>query len=239
MKPTQLLAPHTLRSLLKKSCVLACLLVMMGCHPEPTAGADELSQENSMKTTPMKVAIIVGSVRPTGTADKIVNNLKRLLDARTDIQTELLFVRDYALPFYTDTMAPADRTEPIADPVLKKWSDAVKRADGYIIVSPEYNAGYPAPLKNALDSLYKEWNYKPVAFVGYSGGQSGGTSSIAQLHQVAQALKLIPIAVDVKIPQSWKAFTSTGDLVMFASVQQELNRVVDLLLVVHHAPQSR
>lgn len=47
------------------------------------------------------------------------------------------------------------------------------------------------------------------------------------------------IAVDVKIPQSWKAFTSTGDLVMFASVQQELNRVVDLLLVVHHAPQSR
>ncbi|MBS1987301.1 NAD(P)H-dependent oxidoreductase [Candidatus Dependentiae bacterium] len=192
-----------------------------------------------MKTEPMKIALIVGSVRPTGTADKIVNNLKRVLDARTDIQTELLFVRDYALPFYTDIIPPAERTEPIADPVLKKWSDAVQRADGYIIVSPEYNAGYPASLKNALDSLYKEWNYKPVAFVGYSGGPSGGTSSIAQLHQVAQALKLIPIAVDVKIPQSWKAFTSTGDLGIFPTVQQELNHVVDLLLVAHHAPQSR
>ncbi len=186
--------------------------------------------------SPMKLYIIVGSVRPTGTGRKIAENVKALINQRPEITIEIVEIVDYNLPFYTNEQSPASRKDPIMDPILKKWSDKIQQADGYIIVSPEYNAGYPASLKNALDSLFTEWNNKPIAFVGYSGGESGGASTIAQLRQVARnGLEMIPVASDIKIPQSWKAFNEQGKLAHIDVLEGELNIIVDQLLEAHHA----
>lgn len=182
------------------------------------------------KVVPVKLHIIIGSVRTTQTGEKIAKNIKAMIDKRPEIKAEIIDIATYALPFYTDEISPESRKTEITDPVLKKWADTIQQADGYILISPEYNAGYPAPLKNALDSLYKEWNGKPVAFVGYSGGLSGGTSMLEQLRQVVQGLKMIPITAQVKIPQSWKAFDNDGNFVNAVTIEKEVNSVVDQLL---------
>ncbi len=81
----------------------------------------------------------------------------------------------------------------------KKWSASIEAADAFIFVMPEYNFGYPATLKNALDILYIEWNYKPVAFVSY-GGVAAGTRSVQAIKQVITAMKMVPMVEAVNVP---------------------------------------
>lgn len=183
----------------------------------------------SKKTT---IQIILGSTRQGRTSEKIAQALNDSVKNRSDITTELVDLRTYNLPFLEDEVAPASR-KVITNPVIATWSQKISSAQAYIIVVPEYNAGYPGVLKNALDSLYKEWNNKPVAFVGYSGGPSGGASAVAQLHAVAQALKMIPVSEDIKIPQSRKAFDEHGDLVD-KNISITLNTIIDQLIDIVH-----
>jgi len=153
-----------------------------------------------------------------------------MVSKRTDIDIQLLDLKEYALPFLNDSVAPMMRKGEITDPVLKKWSDAVTQADAFIMVVPEYNAGYPGVLKNALDLLYKEWNNKPVAFVGCSGGPSGGANAISQLKQVVKELKMKPVAIELLIPFSWKAFDKQGQLVDEAQSEKTINLIIDQLV---------
>jgi NAD(P)H-dependent FMN reductase len=79
-----------------------------------------------------------------------------------------------------------------AFPHTKAWSAKVAEADGFVFVTPQYNWGYPAPLKNALDHLYQEWAGKPAVIVAY--GSHGGNKCAAQLCQVLEGLHMRPIA---------------------------------------------
>ncbi len=203
------------------------LLMLSGCNNKQS----ETDQPNNNEKAVMKkptIHIILGSTRQGRTSDKIGTAIKNMADKRTDIITEIIDLKDYNLPFFNDEVAPASR-ETIGDPLIKKWSDTIKRADAFIIVTPEYNSGYPGVLKNALDSLYKEWNNKPVTFVGYSGGPSGGSSAIAQLQQVARALKMTPVSATITIPSAWKAFDQKGNLTA-KNIEQELNTSIDQLI---------
>ncbi len=191
---------------------------------------DECTQvkHQSKRSKKITVHIILGSTRQERSSEKIAQLLKKKTDLKPEVSAEIIDLRDYALPFFNDSVAPASRKE-ITDPQVKKWSDKISQADAFIFIVPEYNAGYPGVLKNALDSLYKEWNNKPVGFVGYSGGPSGGKSAIAQLHTVAQALKMIPIGCDVFIPTAWKALGTKGD---FAdkTIEQEFTTLINQLI---------
>ena len=80
-----------------------------------------------------------------------------------------------------------------------QWSAVVDAADAIVIVTPEYNHSYPAPLKNALDYLHQEWAYKPVGFVSY-GGVSAGTRAVIALKPVVSALRMVPVVENVNIP---------------------------------------
>lgn len=182
------------------------------------------------KEEPMNLSIIVGSNRATTTGKQIAENLEKLLKNRSDITTRILYVGDYNLPFYTDATSPASLKGYAVNPVLKEWSEAIQQSSAFVVVAPVYNAGYPAPLKNALDSLYKEWEHKPVGIVGYSGGSSGGAGMIAQLQEVFKELQMIPVATSIKIPQSWKAFNQDGTLVAIDSIAKELHGMVDELV---------
>jgi NAD(P)H-dependent FMN reductase len=81
----------------------------------------------------------------------------------------------------------------------KDWSAIVEASDAFVIVTPEYNYGYPAPIKNAIDYLHDEWKHKPVGFVSY-GGVAAGTRAVQQLKQVVTTLSMLPLFEAVSIP---------------------------------------
>lgn len=148
-----------------------------------------------------KIAVIIGSTRQGRFADKPAQWIAGKLAERPDVEVEILDLRDFPLPFFEDSVAPARRAgAPIADPVIRAWSEAVERADAYVILAAEYNHGYTAVLKNAIDHLYDEWGRKPVAFVGY--GAVNGARAIEQLRQVAIELDMVPIKRSVSVPTS-------------------------------------
>lgn len=213
--------------LFKITSLLSMMLAFMGsaCCDSKHADKGQNTQRSTAKKTQLK--IILGSTRKGRTSDKIGNALKQIADKRSDVVTEILDLNDFNLPFLNDEIPPASR-KTITDPAVKKWADKIAQADAFIIVVPEYNSGYPGVLKNALDSLYQEWNNKPVAFVGFSGGPSGGANAIAQLHEVALALQMKPVANDIKVPTAWKAFDEKRNLVN-PSIANELNTIIDQL----------
>ncbi|MGD0874958.1 MAG: NAD(P)H-dependent oxidoreductase [Acidimicrobiales bacterium] len=80
-----------------------------------------------------------------------------------------------------------------------EWSAIIDASDAFVFVTPEYNYGYPASLKNAIDYLHQEWLRKPVGFVSY-GGVAAGTRSVQQLKQVVTCLSMMPLNEAVAIP---------------------------------------
>ena len=81
----------------------------------------------------------------------------------------------------------------------KDWSARVDKADAVVFVTPEYNFGYPAVLKNAIDYLHSEWNDKAAGFVSY-GGVAAGTRAVQQLKQVVTTLRMVPVVDSVNVP---------------------------------------
>jgi NAD(P)H-dependent FMN reductase len=178
-----------------------------------------------------RIAVIVGSTRQGRFADKPAQWIAQKLADRPDVDVELLDLRDFPLPFFDDPVSPAWRNgAPIADPILRAWSEAIDRADGFIIVSPEYNHGYTAVLKNAIDHLYAEWNRKPVGFVGY--GNASGARAIEQLRQVAVELEMTPIKRSIAIPvEQIKRFIFEGATDLdFSEADHAAGAMIDELL---------
>lgn len=198
-----------------------CQNVSVNCNSKAN-----VSMNNPTKKT--LIQFILGSTRNGRLSPKIGDYLKKLAGKRDDVSIEIVDLKNFNLPFLNDEISPSKRKE-ITDPLVKKWSDKIKEADAFIIISPEYNGGYPGVLKNALDSLYAEWSNKPVAFVGYSGGLSGGTGAIKQLRDVVLELKMKPIDLDIKIATSWKAFDQEGSLVD-KTIESRLNSIINELI---------
>jgi NAD(P)H-dependent FMN reductase len=143
-----------------------------------------------------RIHVIVGSTREGRFGEKAAAWVMDRLGGRSDLEVELVDLRDYPLPFYDQTVPPAYGHRDYA-PDVARWAAKVQEADGYIIVTAEYNHGYPAVLKNALDHVFPEFNRKPVTFVGY--GNTGGARAIEQLRLVAVELELAPVRHAVHI----------------------------------------
>jgi NAD(P)H-dependent FMN reductase len=152
-----------------------------------------------------KIGIIVGSTRDVRFSDHPANWIRDVASERSDMEFELLDLRDYPMPFFDERASPAYGTP--QDEVAQRWGKKIASLDGFIIVTAEYNRGPPAVLKNALDYAYNEWNNKPVAFVGY--GSVGGARSIEQLRLNAIELQMAPIRVGVHI--QWPVYTAVKD----------------------------
>jgi NAD(P)H-dependent FMN reductase len=147
---------------------------------------------------PVQIQVIVGSTREGRVGERVARWFMRVAEAREDLRAELIDLRDWDLPFFQAPMGPASGNY---TPEARAWADKVGPADGYVIVTPEYNHAYPAVLKNALDHIYAEWNNKPVGFVSYGGG-AGGTRAVEQLRLVAIELQMAPIRAAVMIPMA-------------------------------------
>lgn len=148
--------------------------------------------------TPLNIKVIIGSTRQQRFSEKPAHWIYEEAKKKEGVNIELLDLRDYPMPFFDEPMSPSMAQGKHANEVVEKWAQKIKEADAYIIVTPEYNHGYSAVLKNAMDYLYHEWNRKPVGFVSY--GSASGARSVEQLRMVAVELQMAPIRSAIHIP---------------------------------------
>ncbi len=142
-----------------------------------------------------KIGLIVGSVRENRFADKAAAWISELAARRDDLAVETVDLKDYALPFFSDPISPA--FAPSTHPESRRWQAKMLELDGYVVTAAEYNRGPTGVLKNALDHAYREYNRKPIAFVGYGG--VGGARAVEQLRLIAIELQMAPIRNAVHI----------------------------------------
>ena len=115
----------------------------------------------------IRIKIIIGSTRPNRFSEKPARWIYEETRKKDGIVAELLDLRDYPMPFLDQAISPALSGGKYENSIVQTWAEKIKDGDAFIIVTPEYNHGYPAVLKNALDSIFPEWNKKPVGFVAY------------------------------------------------------------------------
>jgi NAD(P)H-dependent FMN reductase len=173
---------------------------------------------------PPRIQAIIGTTRPDRFSGNVAEWLTQRLAHRVDMDLETVDLRDHPIPFFEERVAPARAPRNYANESVAHLGRLVDRADGYIIVTAEYNHGYPAVLKNALDHLFAEFNRKPVAFVGY--GNVGGARAIEQLRQVVVELEMAPLRHAVHIlPQVMIEVMHAGEFspTHFASLDERLD----------------
>jgi NAD(P)H-dependent FMN reductase len=156
---------------------------------------------------PPSILILIASTRDRRRGERVAAWFDAIAQAREDVRCELVDLLAWDLPWYRDAVMPARGG--YEDEARRRWAAKVAGADGYVFLTPEYNHGYPAALKNALDHLYLEWNHKPVTFVTY-GGSAGGVRAAEQLVQVAVELKMAPLRAQVHIPMAGRIFGRDG-----------------------------
>jgi NAD(P)H-dependent FMN reductase len=159
-----------------------------------------------MEPAPL-IQIIVASTRDGRRGERVAAWFAEIALARDDLRCEVVDLLDWELPWFRDAVMPARGR--YTEEATLRWAAHVARADGYVLLTPEYNHGYPAALKNALDHVYVEWNHKPVTFVTY-GGSGGGVRAAEQLVQVAVELKMAPLRPQVHIPMAGRIFGRDG-----------------------------
>lgn len=155
-----------------------------------------------------KLKIIIVSTRPGRKGPAVAKWITERTSKHTEFEIEVLDLAEINLPFFDEPEHP--RLQHYQHEHTKKWSATINGADAFLVVTPEYNFGYPATIKNALDFLYNEWNYKPVAFVSY-GGIAAGTRCVQMLKQVVAAQKMVALVEAVNIPFFTK-FLKEGDI---------------------------
>jgi NAD(P)H-dependent FMN reductase len=162
----------------------------------------------------LKLQIIIGSTRQGRNAELVMRWLAPVVKAHPEFETEILDLREWPLPFFQETMATVgDFANPTySEPIVKRWNAKIKEADAFLIVTPEYNHGISAVLKNAIDSVFLSFGFrlKPVAFVGYSVGVAGGVRAIESLNQVMIEAEALPVRTQAIIPFVANAFDAEG-----------------------------
>lgn len=138
-------------------------------------------------TTRPRIALIIGSTRPTRFADKPAQWMLKQAQARQDMDVELVDLRDHPLPFFAEVAS--NMRVPSKDPEAIRWQQTLAEYDGFIFVVAEYNHSITGVLKNALDQAYKEWNRKPFTAIGYGG--VGGARAIEHLRAIGVEMHMV------------------------------------------------
>ncbi|MCU1454231.1 MAG: NADPH-dependent reductase [Acidimicrobiales bacterium] len=177
------------------------------------------------------IQVILGSTREGRFGVRAATWVVERLSTREDLEVELVDMRDHQLPYF-DAKPPAFTLRDYPTPEVARLGQTLDRADGYVIVTPEYNHGYPAALKNAIDLTFIEWTRKPVSFVSWGG--VGGARAVEQLRLVCIELEMAPlrhavhILPDVLVPaiQAPEPF----DLTLLDALQPRLTKLADDLV---------
>ena len=154
-----------------------------------------------------RIAVVIGSNRPQRICPEIAAWVQRALRAAELNEVELVDLQEIDLPFLDEPiMAARGRYE---HEHTARWSELVRSYDGFVFVFPQYNWGYPAVLKNALDFLYDEWADKPAGLVTY--GSRGGGLAATQLRQVLQGLHMRSTETNIELKTDEAMLTDDGN----------------------------
>ena len=154
-----------------------------------------------------KIKIIIGSTRDERVGDKVAQWVFEQSQLyKGNLEFEIIDLKEVNLPLFNEPKSPYEREYKYQH--TKDWSTVISKSDGFIFVTPEYNHGYPASLKNAIDYLYHEWTGKPAAFVGY--GSRGAKDSVRQLSEVLVRLKFNVLDYKIGIKKIWEAIDNHG-----------------------------
>jgi NAD(P)H-dependent FMN reductase len=182
------------------------------------------------------IGIVVGSTREGRFSERAAAWFHGIAARRTDVSVEIIDLRDYPMPFFDEPASPA--WMPPKDHVAGRWSAKLAELDGLVFVTPEYNHGYSAVLKNALDYAFQQFNRKPAAFVGYGG--VGAARAIEQLRMVTVELQMAPIpkSVNVGMAEFLGIWQQGKDFADFPHLEQAAVALLDDLSWWSHTLQT-
>jgi len=173
------------------------------------------------------LTIIIGSTRPGRAGAAIAQWFAARAKDHGGFDVTVVDLAEVDLPLLDEPNHP--RLRQYTRQHTKDWSAIIEAADAFVIVTPEYNNGYPAALKNAIDYLHHEWRNKPVGFVSY-GGVAAGTRAVQQLKQVVTALRMLPVYDSVNIPFHAQLLDSDGVLRPNEVMEQAAGTMLDELV---------
>jgi NAD(P)H-dependent FMN reductase len=176
--------------------------------------------------------IVIASTRPGRIGLPVGEWIEARALGHGGFDIDLADLKEVGLPFMDEPKHP--RLREYAHQHTKDWSARVEAASAFVFVHPEYNYGMTAPLKNALDYVSQEWNYKPVGLVSY-GGVSAGTRAAQMIKQVVTTLRMFPIFEAVSIPFVAQFIGEHGQLTPNDVMEQSADAMLDELLRVSEA----
>jgi NAD(P)H-dependent FMN reductase len=173
------------------------------------------------------LTIIIGSTRPGRAGAAIAQWFAARAKDHGGFDVTVVDLAEVDLPLLDEPNHP--RLRQYTRQHTKDWSAIIDAADAFVFVTPEYNYGYPAALKNAIDYLHHEWQHKPVGFVSY-GGVAAGTRAVQQLKQVVTTLRMLPVFDSVNIPFHTQFLDSDGVLQPNEVMEKAADTMLDELV---------
>lgn len=170
--------------------------------------------------------IIVASIRPGRVGLPVAEWFAGHATKHGGFDVELVDLAEWNLPLMDEPNHP--RLRRYTQQHTRDWSAKIDAGDAYAFVMPEYNYGFTAPLKNAIDYLHAEWQYKPVGLVSY-GGVSAGLRAAQMIKQVVSALKMVPLPEAVSIPFVQQFLTDDGEIQPNEVMQNAATAMLDEL----------
>lgn len=170
--------------------------------------------------------IHIGSTRPNRLGPAFATWFAEVAERHSSFESEVIDLAEIALPLLDEPNHP--RLRQYVNQHTLDWSATVERADAFVLVTPEYNYGYSAAMKNALDYLCHEWADKAVGFVSY-GGVGAGTRAVQQLKQVVTTLRMVPVLESVNIPFAMHKVTADGEVVKDPGLEEAATAMLDEL----------
>jgi NAD(P)H-dependent FMN reductase len=153
-----------------------------------------------------RIAIISASVRTGRYSHRVALFLRNFLEENKLAEPEILDLNELNFPLFEERL----KYQKDPDPSVTQFAEKIKSSDGVIIVTPEYNGGYPASIKNAIDLLTDEWYHKPVAISTVSNGGFGGSQALVALHFVLWKIGAIMVPAMFPVPEIHKTFDEYG-----------------------------
>jgi len=172
------------------------------------------------------IAIISASVRRDRKSHRAALYFKSFIESNNLATAEILDLLEYNFPLFDERL----RFQPNPTPQMLDFVSKVKNADGVLIVTPEYNGGYPSSLKNVIDLLYDEWHRKPVAISTVSGGSLGGTQVITSLQFTLWKIRAWTVPAMFPVPTIDKSFDEQGNPVDKAGTDKRAGGFINELL---------
>jgi NAD(P)H-dependent FMN reductase len=172
------------------------------------------------------IAIIAASIREGRVSPRVALYFQKFITSRNLATVEILDLQSYNFPLFDERLKyMKDPTAAVLD-----FASRVTKADGIIIVTPEYNGGYPASLKNVVDLLYTEWQRKPVAISTVSDGNFGGTQVITSLQFSLWKIRAWTVPAMFPVPNAPKTFDEQGRAADEAATDKRATFFVNELL---------